>query len=126
LAEKDLYTSQRLCAECHTFTGKSVAEALKPGAAPELRIAPPRVPTIWLRHAKFSHKSHRAQQCGDCHAAATTSETHTDVLIPDRDHCVKCHAPTTSAGTAGARFNCTECHLYHNGDHRLNGVGLSK
>jgi hypothetical protein len=121
-AEKDLYTGQRLCAECHTFTGKSIAEALKQGNAPQLQIAPSRIPNVWLRHAKFSHKSHRAQQCSDCHTAATTSVTHTDVLIPDRDHCVKCHAPTTSAGTAGARFNCTECHLYHNGDHRLNGI----
>jgi hypothetical protein len=125
-AEKDLYVSKRLCAECHYFEGKSVAEAIKPGAAPDLRVAPPTVPTIWLRHAKFNHKSHRAVQCADCHAAAPTSEVHTDVLIPDREVCVKCHAPVTSQGTPGARFNCTECHLYHNGDHGAQGLGAAR
>lgn len=125
-AEKDLYVSKRLCAECHYFEGKSVAEAIKPGAAPELRVAPPKVPAIWLPHARFNHKSHRAVGCADCHAAAATSTVHTDVLIPDRDTCVNCHAPVTNQGTPGARFNCTECHLYHNGDHGGQGLGAAK
>jgi hypothetical protein len=124
-AEKDLYVSKRLCAECHYFEGKSVAEAIKRGVAPDLRVAPPNVPTVWLQHAKFNHRSHRAVQCADCHAAAATSEVHTDVLIPDRDVCVKCHAPVTSQATPGARFNCTECHMYHNGDHGGQGVGAA-
>jgi len=125
-AEKDLYVSRRLCAECHYFAGKSVAEAIKPGAVPDLRVEPTKVPTVWLKHAKFNHKSHRAVQCAECHGAATTSESHTDVLIPDRDSCIRCHAPTTSAGTPGARFHCTECHLYHNGNHPLQGLGAAK
>ena len=46
-----------------------------------------------------------------------------DVLIPDQDNCMKCHAPVTQARTPGVRHNCTTCHFYHNGDHSLQGIG---
>jgi hypothetical protein len=125
-AEKDLYLSKRLCAECHYFAGKSVAEAIKPGRVPELSIVPANVPTVWLKHAKFNHTAHRAVKCAECHAGTDTSTVHTDVLIPDRDSCIQCHAPVTKAGTPGARFNCTECHAYHNGDHAEQGLGAGR
>jgi hypothetical protein len=125
-AEKDLYLSKRLCAECHYFEGKSIAEAFKTSLGPELRVAPPQVPPVWFRHAKFNHTAHRAVQCAHCHAKAENSTLHTDVLIPDRDTCVQCHAPKAKAGTLGARHNCTECHRYHNGEHPTQGIGAAK
>jgi hypothetical protein len=125
-AEKDMYLSKRLCAECHYFDGKSVAEAIKMGRAPDLRVTPTEVPQVWFQHAKFNHTAHRAVQCADCHGNAATSEKHSDVLIPDHDTCVQCHTPATKAGTPGARFNCTECHRYHNGEHATQGIGAAK
>lgn len=123
--EKDLYLSKRLCAECHHFEGKPIPQAIKPAEPPMLRIASTQVPSVWLRHAKFSHTAHRAVQCSECHKA-DQSVSATDVLIPGRDNCLQCHAPKTVAETPGARFNCTECHTYHNGDHAPQGVGAAK
>ena len=114
-AERDLYLGKRLCAECHYFAGKT----------PDLHIAPTEVPTVWLQHAKFNHSAHRAVQCAECHGQAEMSTDHKEVLIPDRDSCIQCHAPTTKIGGAGARFDCTECHSYHNGDHAGQGVGAA-
>lgn len=124
-AEKDLYLRKRLCAECHYFEGKSIAEAIKTGQAPTVRVALPQVPPVWYWHAKFNHTAHRAVQCAQCHAKAESSTLHTDVLIPDRDTCVQCHAPTAKTGTLGARHNCTECHRYHNGEHSTQGIGAA-
>jgi hypothetical protein len=39
------------------------------------------VPDRWLPHARFDHQSHRAIQCGECHAAAESSATG-DILLP--------------------------------------------
>jgi len=125
-AEKDLYLSNRLCAECHYFDGKPVPQAVQAGKRPELQTAPTKVPAVWLQHAKFNHTAHRAMECAACHEAASRSKTHTDVLIPGRDNCVQCHGPTTSAGTPGARFACTQCHQYHNGDHAAQGIGAAR
>ena len=125
-AEKDLYLGKRLCAECHYFEGESIAEAIKTGQAPEVRVAPPQVPPVWYQHAKFNHTAHRAVQCAQCHAKAESSTLHTDVLIPNRDTCVQCHAPTAKTGTLGARHNCTECHRYHNGELSTQGIGAAR
>jgi hypothetical protein len=119
-AEKDLYLSKRLCAECHYF------EAFKAAPPPGVRVVPTQVPTVWLPHAKFNHTAHRAVQCAECHAGADRSVSQANVLIPDRDTCIQCHAAKTKTGMPGARHNCTECHLYHNGDHAKQGVGAAK
>ncbi len=124
-SEKDIYLSKRLCAECHYFEGKAVAEAIKPGTAPDLRIAPTNVPTVWYKHAKFNHTAHRAVKCVDCHAGAETSTEEKQVLIPNMDNCVNCHAPKTSTG-GGVRHNCTECHQYHHAEQPWQGVGAAR
>ena len=91
-----------------------------------MTVSPTKVPSVWLPHAKFNHTAHRAVTCVDCHAQATNSTTHTDVMIPGIDNCVKCHAPPTPfLGTPKARHNCTECHRYHNGEHALQGIGAA-
>ena len=61
--------------------------------------------------------------CRQCHAAAyadapNPSRESKDVLVPQRDVCLKCHSPPSqseSAAPGGARFDCVECHRYHNG-----------
>ena len=47
------------------------------------------------------------------------------MMIPNKDNCVKCHAPKT-AKEGGVRHNCTECHQYHHGEQSLQGVGAAK
>lgn len=121
-AETHLYATKQSCALCHEFTKNYDPRE----QVADLRVEATNVPQVWFKHAKFNHTAHRAVQCAECHARAEVSRSNTDVLIPDRDNCVQCHAPTTKVGTPGARFNCTECHLYHNGDHGAQGVGAAK
>ncbi len=125
IAEKML--AQEYCGKCH--------EAASPG--PRLQpVVPTEVPQVWFQHASFSHRAHRAMDCRQCHASAyadapNASRQSKDVLIPGRDVCLKCHSPPSPAGfattgpatTGGARFDCVECHRYHNGSAPLAGSG---
>jgi hypothetical protein len=56
----------------------------------------------------FSHALHlqRGSACVDCHAAATQSVRASDVLLPDMQQCVSCHALRTEAG----EWACAKCH----------------
>jgi predicted CXXCH cytochrome family protein len=119
--------SQEYCGKCHEMAGSG------PGLQP---VTPPRVPQVWFQHARFNHRAHRAVECDECHARAypddrEPSRESKDVLIPQIDVCLKCHAPPSlpgsgrpgSAGAGGARFDCVECHRYHNGSAPLSGIG---
>ena len=119
----DLLTNVR-CKKCHEFSNQ--------GNAFSANVEPANLPTVWLKHAKFNHLSHKAMNCNLCHAAAdpkTRPAEHQGrdeetVMIANYDTCVKCHR---SAGASepsdpafarfvGARSDCVECHLYHAGD----------
>jgi predicted CXXCH cytochrome family protein len=125
-AETQLLEKHR-CGKCHVF-----AERGQDGLMPA--IQPTAVPTVWLKHARFAHSSHRAMQCFDCHAAkhfAWSKETKFTQLgqppmIPNREMCAKCHGPTTDRGVTGARFDCVECHRYHGGDLGPHGIGAAQ
>lgn len=121
-----LPAGRRGCVECHT---------LKAGAGPivslaslhALEIEPPLMTPVWMKSAKFNHRTHRALRCAECHAAASTSKENGDQpLLPNITQCVACHAPSGSlwaAQSGGASTACTECHRYHNGDRAFEGLG---
>jgi hypothetical protein len=50
---------QGRCAECHEVAGPVT----------KTPIAPTRVPSVWLKHARFDHAAHRAVSCQECHQA---------------------------------------------------------
>ncbi|HEY2760818.1 MAG TPA: cytochrome c3 family protein [Pirellulales bacterium] len=114
------------CAECH-----GLSDELN-----NLSVAPASSHPAWLEHASFSHVAHRAVSCQACHVGAF-SETFSaqprpmtilddQVFIPDRKVCLQCHSPPQGEGaaaTGGARFDCVECHRYHNGDSPWHGRG---
>jgi hypothetical protein len=116
-AESYLDDGRSGCALCH--------EIKRSAAQTPLQIVAPNVPQVWFKHALFNHAAHRAVTCLECHSKAPESRFSSDVLIPGQDNCVKCHAPVTEAGTPGVRSTCTTCHLYHNGDHSLQGIGAA-
>ena len=92
----------------------------------KVRIEPSNIPDVWFRQARFDHAAHRAMNCAECHAKASVSVVHTDVLLPGIDNCLQCHAPRSGSGAAakgGVRFACVECHSYHHGDGPLQGLG---
>jgi hypothetical protein len=71
-------------------------------------VTPPRTPDRWLPLASFSHAAHAATACSECHAAGS-SELTSDVILPSKQTCAKCHSPK-----GGASDSCTSCHVYHN------------
>ena len=50
--------------------------------------------------------------------------------IPGIDNCRQCHAPASvnanSEPRGGVRFDCVECHRYHNGERPLQGLGAAQ
>ncbi|MFN4258369.1 MAG: hypothetical protein ACK4RK_03675 [Gemmataceae bacterium] len=130
--ERQALQHRTTCLLCHP-----VDQSAK-GTVPQT-IQPPRIPQVWYQHAKFNHVAHRAMDCRSCHykqesntetripvAASTNSR---DVLIPNLDNCVQCHAPAHQVNgvpRGGARFDCTACHDYHHRDkpaYLLQGIG---
>jgi hypothetical protein len=132
-AERRLFRGGQGCGKCHDV------EKGDDELAPPIMIKPTAIPEVWFKRAKFSHVAHRAFNCRDCHARAypdedNASRVSSDVLIAGGPGgklaglalCQDCHAPATvdhGKPHGGARFDCAECHLYHNGDKPLQGIG---
>jgi hypothetical protein len=87
------------CALCHEV-------AWRENAAPI--VTAPQTPDRWLPGATFNHAMHSAMACSECHAAASSERT-SDVILPSKQSCVRCHSPE-----GGAANTCTSCHIYHN------------
>jgi hypothetical protein len=125
-----LFSGHRACGECHTSAaGIDLSESTE-------KIAYHAIPKVWLKHAKFDHSQHneaRGMNCNDCHSQAFGGQDYKEVLaasmlprkgaeevmMPQKKDCLKCHSPTpdpqyASRGLA-AKFDCTECHTYHQG-----------
>ena len=87
------------CALCHQVQWHDYAVPV---------ITAPATPDRWLPRASFNHAMHTSMACADCHAAARSERT-SDVILPNRESCAKCHSPE-----GGAAHACASCHLYHN------------
>lgn len=121
-ADGFLTTGKTACGECHVFDT----------AGGSKKILPVQVNEVWLKHARFSHASHKAADCRLCHANAyglladgktvnsESSIDHSNVLIAGIESCRQCHSPA-----GGVRSDCSECHSYHNGDRPWQGLGAA-
>jgi hypothetical protein len=115
-----------VCSKCHEY---DKADAILPP------VLPVHVPQPWFEHANFNHSAHhyvtdattgRTLDCRDCHAAAYpgeqvahTASTVSGPMVPGRETCIRCHGPREDASEpprGGARFDCVECHRFHNRD----------
>ena len=107
-AEKLLFRDPKRCAECHFMDWP--ADAAFP------TVEPTRMPVRWLPQSVFDHGMHRLLACGECHPAATSTETK-QILLPGVKNCQGCHRPE------GAPIRCSECHTYHpaTGPREMNG-----
>jgi len=81
-------------------------------------IAPSHAPQRFFTAALFSHTAHNTVQCEECHAAALTSSSGNDLLMPNIGVCQRCHdgqsrpqGPALSSGHAES--GCGLCHEYH-------------
>ncbi|MEX2016815.1 MAG: cytochrome c3 family protein, partial [Candidatus Hydrogenedentales bacterium] len=112
------YLETAVCAKCHEQSDTAESDSARSAFS---AVAPVQVPAVWLKHARFDHSAHRAVACVECHGGAysdhaSASRLASDVLLPNLENCVRCHAPRRElAGemVGGARHDCVECHDYH-------------
>jgi hypothetical protein len=100
-AEDEALLWRKTCKQCHTLVFSDGASLPK--------IAPSNFTARYMLHANFDHSQHCLVSCTGCHAAATTSQQTSDVLLPGIATCRACHHP----GTESAESRCFECHTYH-------------
>lgn len=109
--DSEQFLFERKCKYCHEYDGEFGGYPKVKKVAPILgHFAPDReAGSPWLTRGEFSHRAHRAVDCESCHSAARASADTSDVLIPRRKDCARCH------GSSGTHLdNCAQCHLYHN------------
>jgi len=133
--QESLANLNHVCGECHRLleprAGQRPASGGELTSALQIRVAPVEIPSQWLEYARFDHAAHRATSCRRCHqdaytdaglaelpAAAEREEpAQSPLMIANRDTCLECHGPQEGYGDdarGGARFDCAECHRYHN------------
>jgi hypothetical protein len=100
-AEDEELLWRKTCKQCHTLI------AGENGALP--KIAPSNVTSRYMPHANFDHSQHGLVDCASCHAASTTSQQSSDVLLPGIATCRACH----HSGAEAVEARCFECHTYH-------------
>jgi len=122
-----VFPGKSTCQLCHHYSGGV-------GQAEPDRIVPVDVPEVWYEHSRFSHGAHRTVDCRGCHGgknggkSVDDSEVETDVLLPPRENCLKCHSTARTVGgdkEGGVRHECVTCHGYHHADNPLAGRGSS-
>jgi hypothetical protein len=100
-AEAEQLLWRKTCKQCHTLVFSEGAALPK--------VTPSSITSRYMPHAQFDHSQHGLVDCTSCHAAATTSQQSSDVLLPGIVTCRGCHKPSAEA----AESRCFECHTYH-------------
>jgi hypothetical protein len=100
-AEDEELLWRKTCKQCHSL--------LANGAAGLPKVAASNITARYMPHANFDHSQHGLVDCTSCHAAATTSQLSSDLLLPGIATCRACH----HAGAEAAESRCFECHTYH-------------
>jgi hypothetical protein len=96
------------CAFCHEVKRSAGL------SYPTAEVTKPTMIERWLPHADFSHAKHdTVASCRECHVAAASSRLTSDVLMPAKESCVRCHS---AGGIARKASECATCHLYHSPD----------
>jgi hypothetical protein len=90
-----------------SFYGCAVCHEVKPTAVTGPLVTKPVLFDRWMPYANFNHAKHASVKCDDCHHATQSRET-SDVLMPDKASCARCHSPQ---GKVVAE--CVTCHTYH-------------
>ena len=93
------------CFDCH--------DVLPSKHGVSFAVAPVRVADHYLPKGRFPHASHASTHCATCHAAATTSVSSVDVMLPGIATCRQCHGNPQSK--APVPSDCQTCHGYHDG-----------
>lgn len=98
-----LLEHNKYCFLCHLPEGERARGELP-------KIQETKLPHRWLQRAQFSHRKHDLVACTTCHETIEKSERTSDVNLPHKELCLRCHLDSRQQ-SAGA--NCSQCHLYH-------------
>ncbi len=107
-AEKQLFTRTG-CFLCHSFSEKPDQERTDTNS--RYVVKDPAIPDVWFSRARFSHGAHEEFSCESCHSKTRESTKTADLLLPEKDLCLQCHAQGDVQGYV--RSGCAECHSYH-------------
>ena len=119
-AQAEYLLWRKTCKQCHQLTMPQAGGERSAALLPKVR--PSSITARWLPHAIFDHESHRAIECSSCHAAATTSQRTSDVLIPGIKTCQSCHSGGMQS-TTKVESGCFLCHQYHDWNQRVQFKG---
>lgn len=104
---EDLF-ERRVCANCHEVSRVA-------GELP-WQVLPVQLTNNFFPHARFIHSTHDTEVsgCDSCHAAST-SETASDLLIPDIATCRECHGSGERRRNSSTQLpsTCVMCHSFH-------------
>ena len=118
------------CAYCHEVKR---AKTQRLDEIARWTVTPPKIPSRWLPHSRFSHRRHASMSCVECHskpgtsvAATLNSSKTSDVLMPGIAICRKCHGAPSGGHGERARSDCVECHQYHGHSRPFAGRGIGE
>lgn len=107
-AEKELFT-RTACKLCHEVS--ALDDVSRESDRSQFKVIEPKVPTLWMPAARFSHAAHEEVACESCHHNVRTSTQTQDVLLPKVQDCRICHSGHTA--TSKVKSDCVDCHSYH-------------
>lgn len=103
------------CSKCH-----EVKAAQSAGEWTTVATGIGASPRRWFAASVFDHDAHRNLGCRDCHFAAWTSKSTSDLLMPDinlansgAQTCLMCHVAQSPSGARAAPADCVTCHTFH-------------
>ncbi|WP_267381971.1 MULTISPECIES: cytochrome c3 family protein [unclassified Sphingomonas] len=105
-AVRALFAPGGACADCHRIIPPPRARSLAFG------IAPVTIPIRYLARSVFDHRTHAAESCASCHAAARSNDAR-DVILPRIAECRGCHAGEKTAHRGQVPSSCALCHGFH-------------
>ena len=97
------------------FAGCAYCHEVKPSPVGAPTITKPIFVDRWMLQSDFHHAKHVAVKgvdCETCHQQARGSSKTSDILLPVKDSCIKCHSPHAEPGFRTAA-ECITCHKYH-------------
>lgn len=103
---EDLF-ERRVCVDCHQIGDNPKARAK--GEIP-WHVLPVALQNNWLPKAGFTHGSHEPFRCETCHAASSSNSS-SDILMPDLALCQSCHGDERSKDLISS--SCIDCHDFH-------------
>jgi hypothetical protein len=97
------------------FAGCAYCHQVNPSAVGAPTITKPILVDRWMVMSDFDHTKHigiRGADCETCHQIARNSSKSSDILLPVKGSCLKCHSPHAEPGFKTAA-ECITCHKFH-------------